>query len=40
MLKRGSLATIHEDMVHTLIAIEESVFLLTVSINQAYPVPL
>ena len=32
MLSKGSLITIHEDMQHTLIAIEESVFLLTVAI--------
>ncbi len=32
MLKKGSLLTIHEEMKHTLIAIEESVFLLTVAI--------
>jgi quercetin dioxygenase-like cupin family protein len=32
MLKKGSLITIHEDTKHTLIAIEESVFLLTIAI--------
>jgi quercetin dioxygenase-like cupin family protein len=32
MLSKGSLVTIHEDTQHRLIAIEESVFLLTVAI--------
>jgi hypothetical protein len=32
ILSKGSLITIHEDTQHTLIAIEESVFLLTVAI--------
>jgi len=32
MLSKGSLITIHEDTQHSLIAIEESVFLLTVAI--------
>jgi quercetin dioxygenase-like cupin family protein len=31
MLKRGSLLTFHADLRHTLIAIEESVFLLTIA---------
>ena len=35
MLRKGGLLTLHEDMKHTLIAIEESVFLLTVSICPA-----
>ncbi|MEI9909281.1 MAG: hypothetical protein WDO71_06260 [Bacteroidota bacterium] len=31
MLKKGSLLTFHADLRHTLIAIEESVFLLTIA---------
>ncbi len=37
MLEKGSLLTLHENMKHTLIAIEESVFLLTVAICPGYP---
>jgi len=37
MLKKGSLLTIHEDMKHTLIAVEESIFLLTVAICPVIP---
>ena len=37
MLGKGSLLTFHEDMKHTLIAVEESVFLLIVAICPVIP---
>jgi quercetin dioxygenase-like cupin family protein len=32
MMKKGNLITIHEETAHTLIAVEESVFLLTIAL--------